>query len=170
MAADAICSTGVALISAPAPRAVGRDPAPEIAAGTGAVTTVLAAELPDTRITATDLNEPSAWRRRNRTAGNANVSWRQADALSLPFGDASFDIVACQFGAMFFPDQSRLRRSAACDQAGRTLLLQRLGQDRGERLRRRDAADQHQVIRITCRNSWRGHRTATTTRSASAAT
>ncbi len=30
----------------------------EIAAGTGAVTTVLAAELPDTRITATDLNEP----------------------------------------------------------------------------------------------------------------
>ncbi len=38
-------------------------------------------------------------------AGNVNVSWRQADAFSLPFGDASFDIVACQFGAMLFPDR-----------------------------------------------------------------
>src|SRR5262249_10578864 len=33
------------------------------------------------------------------------VKWRQADALALPFDDASFDVVACQFGAMFFPDR-----------------------------------------------------------------
>ena len=32
---------------------------------------------------------------------------RQADALDLPFDDASFDIVVCQFGAMFFPDKVR---------------------------------------------------------------
>ena len=31
---------------------------------------------------------------------------RQADALKgLPFAEASFDAVACQFGAMFFPDR-----------------------------------------------------------------
>lgn len=77
----------------------------EIAAGTGAVTTVLATELPDTSITATDLNEPMLAQAKTRLAGKANISWQQADALSLPFGDASFDIVACQFGAMFFPDR-----------------------------------------------------------------
>jgi SAM-dependent methyltransferase len=38
-------------------------------------------------------------------ADKANISWQQADALLLPFTDASFDIVACQFGAMFFPDR-----------------------------------------------------------------
>jgi SAM-dependent methyltransferase len=33
------------------------------------------------------------------------ITWRQADALALPFEDQSFDAVACQFGAMFFPDK-----------------------------------------------------------------
>ncbi|WP_076858143.1 class I SAM-dependent methyltransferase [Bradyrhizobium mercantei] len=77
----------------------------EIAAGTGAVTTVLAAELPETNITATDLNEPMLAQAKTHLAGKANIRWQQADALSLPFADASFDIVACQFGAMFFPDR-----------------------------------------------------------------
>jgi SAM-dependent methyltransferase len=35
------------------------------------------------------------------------VEWRQADALQLPFSDAAFDAVVCQFGAMFFPDKTR---------------------------------------------------------------
>ena len=35
------------------------------------------------------------------------VQWRQADAMRLPFADASFDAVVCQFGAMFFPDKAR---------------------------------------------------------------
>jgi len=33
------------------------------------------------------------------------VEWQKADAMALPFPDASFDCVACQFGAMFFPDK-----------------------------------------------------------------
>jgi SAM-dependent methyltransferase len=35
------------------------------------------------------------------------VEWRQADAMKLPFDDATFDIVVCQFGVMFFPDKPK---------------------------------------------------------------
>ena len=40
------------------------------------------------------------------------LTWRQADALALPFEDQSFDVVACQFGAMFFPDKVQGYREA----------------------------------------------------------
>lgn len=77
----------------------------EIAAGTGVVTRILARSLPQTvSIIATDLNQPML----DFAAAQANaarITWRQADALHLPFPDASFDIVICQFGVMFFPDK-----------------------------------------------------------------
>ena len=77
----------------------------ETAAGTGVVTRALASQLPAAaQITATDLNEPMLVQAR-KTLPDARVSWQQADALSLPFDDGSFDAVACQFGAMFFPDR-----------------------------------------------------------------
>jgi ubiquinone/menaquinone biosynthesis C-methylase UbiE len=77
----------------------------ETAAGTGVVTRELAAQLPaDTGITATDLNEPMLAQAK-AALPDPRVEWRQADALALPFDDASFDAVACQFGAMFFPDR-----------------------------------------------------------------
>jgi ubiquinone/menaquinone biosynthesis C-methylase UbiE len=77
----------------------------EIAAGTGVVTRELAKRLaPDVQITATDLNEPML--AEAAAAGTARtVEWRQADAMQLPFGDGMFDIVVCQFGAMFFPEK-----------------------------------------------------------------
>jgi ubiquinone/menaquinone biosynthesis C-methylase UbiE len=78
----------------------------ETAAGTGAVTRAMAARLgPDVKITATDLNQPMLDRAAAMQGGKGQVTWRQADALALPFADASFDVVACQFGAMFFPDK-----------------------------------------------------------------
>jgi SAM-dependent methyltransferase len=40
------------------------------------------------------------------------VEWKQADAASLPFGDASFDAVVCQFGIMFVPDKDLSAREA----------------------------------------------------------
>jgi len=78
----------------------------ELAAGTGAVTRELAARLPaGVHIVATDLNE--AMLAVARAQGTARpVAWRQADAMALPFEDASFDAVVCQFGAMFFPDRA----------------------------------------------------------------
>jgi ubiquinone/menaquinone biosynthesis C-methylase UbiE len=78
----------------------------EIAAGTGVVTRALAAALPETvGIVATDLNQ--AMLDRAAARGTARpVTWRQADAMALPFGDDTFDAVVCQFGVMFFPDKA----------------------------------------------------------------
>ncbi len=79
----------------------------EVAAGTGAVTRALAQALPEsTAIVATDLNPPML--DRAAAVGTARpVTWQQADAQQLPFDDGSFDLVVCQFGAMFFPDRPK---------------------------------------------------------------
>src|SRR5262249_42001479 len=79
----------------------------EIAAGTGVVTRAMAAALPrDATIVATDLNP--AMIERGRAVGTArSVEWREADAMKLPFPDASFDAIVCQFGVMFFPDKPK---------------------------------------------------------------
>ena len=78
----------------------------EIAAGTGVVTRHLAAQLPaDVSIVSTDLNQ--AMLDHAVSVGTSReVTWRQADAMNLPFGDNTFDAVVCQFGAMFFPDKA----------------------------------------------------------------
>src|SRR4051812_41370158 len=74
----------------------------ELAAGTGVLTQAIRAILPEVQITATDLNLAMV------DVGSEKVpsaTWRQADAMQLPFGDASVDLIACQFGVMFFPDR-----------------------------------------------------------------
>jgi ubiquinone/menaquinone biosynthesis C-methylase UbiE len=79
----------------------------ELAAGTGVVTRHLARGLPDhVGIVATDLNQPMLDVAAARGVSRA-VRWYQADAMRLPFPDASFDAVVCQFGVMFFPDKVR---------------------------------------------------------------
>lgn len=78
----------------------------ETAAGTGAVTRALAPLLPaNARYVVTDLNQPMLDQAARLQGGDTRIAWRQADALALPFGDAEFDAVACQFGVMFFPDR-----------------------------------------------------------------
>ena len=76
----------------------------EIAAGTGVVTRAMADALPDADIVATDLN-PAMLEQAQATGTSRPVEWRQADAMALPFDDAAFDAVVCQFGVMFFPDK-----------------------------------------------------------------
>lgn len=78
----------------------------EVAAGTGAVTRHLLQECPQAHIVATDLNEAMLEQAR-RAVASPRVEWRQADAQQLPFPDADFDALACQFGVMFFPDKLR---------------------------------------------------------------
>lgn len=78
----------------------------EIAAGTGVVTRHLAAELPAAAsIVSTDLSQEMLNHAMNLGTNRA-VTWRQADAMNLPFPDGTFDAVVCQFGAMFFPDKA----------------------------------------------------------------
>ena len=85
----------------------------ETAAGTGALTRALAARLPAScRMVATDLNLPMLAVAEKRLGSVRPVDFRPADALALPFEPASFDIVACQFGAMFFPDRPAGYREA----------------------------------------------------------
>jgi ubiquinone/menaquinone biosynthesis C-methylase UbiE len=79
----------------------------ETAAGTGVVSRAMAHALPKhVDLVATDLNEPML-DRAAATGAPRPVGWQQADAAQLPFDDASFDAVVCQFGFMFFPDKVR---------------------------------------------------------------
>ncbi len=77
----------------------------ETAAGSGVLTRAMASRLPGyARIVATDLNQPMLDHAMARQSDD-RIEWKQADALALPFADESFDVVACQFGVMFFPDK-----------------------------------------------------------------
>ncbi len=85
----------------------------EIAAGSGVVTRALAPRLsPGASYIVTDLNQPMVDYAASRQPPDTRIIWRQADALALPFANAAFDLVCCQFGAMFFPDRSSGYREA----------------------------------------------------------
>src|ERR1700680_2814653 len=85
----------------------------EMAAGTGVLTRAIAARLqPHVRIVATDLNQPMLDHAAARQRGDCRIGWRQADALALPFADQRFDVAACQFGVMFFPDKVQAYKEA----------------------------------------------------------
>lgn len=91
------------------PRVALRRPARvlEIAAGTGVVTRHMARTLsPAVAIVATDLSS-AMLEQAMRVRTSRPVEWKQADAAQLPFGDEAFDVVVCQFGAMFFPDKAK---------------------------------------------------------------
>ena len=107
----------------------------EIAAGTGVVTRALAPRLPPgASYIVTDLNQPMLDYAASRQPPDTRIKWRQADALALPFENAAFDLVCCQFGAMFFPDRIiGLPRSKAGPKARRIFFVQRMGSHRGER-------------------------------------
>ncbi len=85
----------------------------ETAAGTGVLTEYLARNLPSaTKIVATDLNPAMLEVAQNNLAGFANTIFEVANGVDLPYEDASFDTVLCQFGVMFFPDLSQGYREA----------------------------------------------------------
>jgi len=85
----------------------------EIAAGTGIVTRALRDRLhAQAKLTATDLNAPMLEAAREKFRPEEDVVIEPADALELPFPDASFDCVVCQFGLMFFPDRAAALREA----------------------------------------------------------
>lgn len=83
----------------------------ETAAGTGSVTRALRDALPAAAsLTATDLNAPMLDVAVTKFRPGEAVEFRTADAMALPFGDASFDAIVCQFGVMFYPDKDQSYR------------------------------------------------------------
>jgi ubiquinone/menaquinone biosynthesis C-methylase UbiE len=76
----------------------------DVACGTGVLAREAAARVaPDGAVTGLDRNDGMlAVARRKAPA----LEWRLARAESLPFADAAFDAVVCQFGLMFFEDRA----------------------------------------------------------------
>jgi len=62
-------------------------------------------------VLATDLNQPMLDHAAAQVS-SSRLSWQKVDAQALPFPDASFDAVVCQFGVMFFPDKEKAYREA----------------------------------------------------------
>ena len=86
--------------------AIGGEDVLEMASGTGISTVALRKALPaPTRVVATDLNEPMLEIAKGKLKSAENISFRQVDAMALPFDDAAFDLICIQFGVMFFPDK-----------------------------------------------------------------
>jgi ubiquinone/menaquinone biosynthesis C-methylase UbiE len=79
----------------------------EVGAGTGRLTRHLVQKIgSDARLTAIDIN-PAMLAIAEQLVREPNLEFQVADAQSLPFPDASFDIVVCQFSLMFLPDKQK---------------------------------------------------------------
>lgn len=82
----------------------------ETAGGTGISSAAIAEHNPGAQLTITDLNEGMLQLARGKVPPATRI--QTADAQALPFDDASFDAVACQFGIMFVPDLASAFREA----------------------------------------------------------
>jgi ubiquinone/menaquinone biosynthesis C-methylase UbiE len=97
----------------------------ELACGTGILTRALLGMLPgDATIIATDLSEQMLAVAQQQVSPDERLAWQPADAMSLPFDAETFDVIACQFGIMFFPDKDvALGQMRRVLKAGGTLLF-----------------------------------------------
>jgi SAM-dependent methyltransferase len=79
----------------------------DVACGSGVVARMVAERVgPDGRVVGVDLRPPMLAVAASLPAPpGAEIEWREGDALALDFADASFDLVLCQQGLQFFPDQ-----------------------------------------------------------------
>jgi ubiquinone/menaquinone biosynthesis C-methylase UbiE len=76
----------------------------DLACGTGVVARVAAERLGTETVEAADAN-PGMIEVACSIESSPAISWRQASAEALPFGDAAFDAVLCQMGLQFFSDK-----------------------------------------------------------------
>ena len=79
-------------------------------AGTGISSAAIAEHNPDAELTISDLNDAMLEFARAKVPPATRVE--VVDVQKLPFPDASFDVVACQFGIMFVPDLEAAFREA----------------------------------------------------------
>jgi ubiquinone/menaquinone biosynthesis C-methylase UbiE len=92
----------------------------DVAAGNGMVSLAAARRWCD--VTSTDYVPALLERGRARAAADGlAIEFKEADAESLPFDDASYDVVVSTFGVMFTPNQAKAASELArvCKQGGR---------------------------------------------------
>lgn len=92
----------------------------DVAAGNGNVSLAAARRWCD--VTSTDYVPALLARGKTRAAADGfTIAFEEADAESLPFKDASFDVVVSTFGVMFTPDQDKAAAEMlrACKPRGR---------------------------------------------------
>ncbi|HSO54831.1 MAG TPA: methyltransferase domain-containing protein, partial [Actinomycetes bacterium] len=79
----------------------------DVACGTGVVARLAAERVgPGGRVAGLDLNPGMlAVARGLPPMPGAPITWQEANAVALPFPEATFDVVLCQQGLQFFPDR-----------------------------------------------------------------
>jgi demethylmenaquinone methyltransferase/2-methoxy-6-polyprenyl-1,4-benzoquinol methylase len=88
----------------------------DVATGTADLAIATARRHPDVTVVGVDFAAPmlDVGRRKIRTAGlEDRIQLREADAMALPFPDASFDVTAVAFGMRNMPDKIRALREMA---------------------------------------------------------
>jgi ubiquinone/menaquinone biosynthesis C-methylase UbiE len=81
----------------------------DLACGTGVVARIAAKCVSPGQVTGLDINAGMLAVARS-IPGGPTISWMEGSALDLPFGPECFDVVLCQLGLQFFPDQSKALR------------------------------------------------------------
>jgi ubiquinone/menaquinone biosynthesis C-methylase UbiE len=82
----------------------------DIACGTGVVARLASRRISQGHVTGLDLNKGMLSVARTLPREGAPIDWIEASALDLPFPAGQFDLVLCQQGLQFFPDQGRALR------------------------------------------------------------
>ncbi len=100
----------------------------DVASGTGEPAISIATALNGTgRVIASDISEAPLQIARQRAEQRSltNIEFQTADAMALPFDDASFDRITSRLGVMFFPDPLKAIREfhRVLKPAGRVSLL-----------------------------------------------
>jgi ubiquinone/menaquinone biosynthesis C-methylase UbiE len=79
----------------------------DVACGTGVVARLAANKVAPAQVTGLDLNGGMLAVARSVPNDGASINWMEGSALDLPFPAGHFDVVLCQLGLQFFPDQRR---------------------------------------------------------------
>lgn len=97
----------------------------DVACGTGIVARLAAPHVGAAgAIAAIDVNPGMLGVARATTPPGMSIQWHEADAAALPLPDETFDVVLCQMGLQFMPDQpAALREMRRVSVAGGRVLL-----------------------------------------------
>ena len=96
----------------------------DVACGTGTVARLASQQVGATgTVAGLDIN-PGMLAVARSTTPNIPIQWHEASAQSMPFPDASFDVVLCQMGLQFMPDKpAALREMRRVLVSGGRLIL-----------------------------------------------